>query len=359
MKYLKITPAIIALTSILLLQACSGDEQKKTSEKAALKVSTALPEKINQSTIQTTGTLKAANSAVISTRMMGYVESVMVEAGEAVQRGEVLLKINSEEALAQKAQAESQVARAKQAFENSEKDWKRYQKLEEKGSISQKEFEGARLQYQSAKSQLKAAEQQLRQAEAQLEYSVIRAPFTGNVGQKFIEAGDMAKPGHPLLSVEGEGLYEVVSRVGESAIRAIKKGQSAEVYLTAMDKTYPAKVSEVSSSSRQSGGQYEVKLRLAKINDTLRPGMYAEVNINGKNARKTTLYIPEKELIHKGGLSGVYTVSEENTALLRWLKLGQRHRGKVQILSGLEPGERYIQNTEGKIYNGAPLKIQK
>ena len=70
------------------------------------------------------------------------------------------------------------------------------------------------------------------------------------------------------------------------------------------------------------------------------------------------LLIPTSALVNKGELSGIYTVSQSNTAVLRWLRLGRTYGDKVEILSGLNADESYIESAEGKLFNGAKVTIQ-
>jgi multidrug efflux pump subunit AcrA (membrane-fusion protein) len=68
--------------------------------------------------------------------------------------------------------------------------------------------------------------------------------------------------------------------------------------------------------------------------------------------------IPCEALVTQGQLTGVYTVSQSQTALLRWVRLGREYGEQVEVISGLQPGETLIISAEGKLYNGAPLRIQ-
>ena len=89
--------------------------------------------------------------------------------------------------------------------------------------------------------------------------------------------------------------------------------------------------------------------------------MYAAVILNEKNKQdldNAIIRIPSEVLVSRGELSGIYTVSQSNTAILRWLRLGQSYDNQIEVLSGLNVGETYILAAEGKLYNGAPIRIQ-
>lgn len=106
---------------------------------------------------------------------------------------------------------------------------------------------------------------------------------------------------------------------------------------------------------------------MVKINvpDTkeLLPGMFVSVSFPFDNKGTSTdeavsIMIPKSALVKKGQLTGVYTVSSENTAVLRWLKLGRETADEVEVLSGLSAGETYVLKAEGRLYNGAPLNVK-
>jgi hypothetical protein len=86
--------------------------------------------------------------------------------------------------------------------------------------------------------------------------------------------------------------------------------------------------------------------------------MYASIYFNASNKEKETLYVPLKAIVTKGQLKGVYVLSAQNTAMLRWLRLGQEHNESVEVLSGLVAGETYVLHAQSKMYNGLALDVQ-
>jgi RND family efflux transporter MFP subunit len=190
-------------------------------------------------------------------------------------------------------------------------------------------------------------------------YANIRAPFDGVVTNKFIDAGDMANPGMSLMEVEAPGKYQVLAMVPESEILAVKNDSEVTVLVKSLNENVKGKVTEVSTSSKNTGGQYLIKVILDKTEAPILSGMYA--NVQFPVARKTTssaVMIPIKAIVTNGQLSGIYTVSQSNTALLRWLRLGRTFGDEVEVLSGLSADEQYIVSAEGKLFNGAKISNQ-
>jgi len=99
---------------------------------------------------------------------------------------------------------------------------------------------------------------------------------------------------------------------------------------------------------------------LKKTDKKILSGMFVSVKIpiNNTSVQQEMVLVPLKSLIHKGQLSGVYTVSQHNTAILRWLRLGKTYGENIEDLSGLSINEPYIVSAEGKLYNGAKVSIQ-
>ncbi|MDP5093012.1 MAG: efflux RND transporter periplasmic adaptor subunit, partial [Polaribacter sp.] len=226
-------------------------------------------------------------------------------------------------------------------------------------SASQKEFDDITAHYQMAKARLEAANQMKNEINSQFAYTNITAPFSGVITAKMIEKGDMANPGQPLISIEAPGNFEVIAMVPESEISSIKQGISVDVTIKSINETVKGIVKEVSSSSKNTGGQYLVKIDLDKSTAPILSGMFATIQFPiAKNSKSQSTLIPMDVIVSNGQLSGVYTVSQSNTAILRWLTLGKTYGNQVEVLSGLNSDESYIVSAKGKLFNGAKVSIQ-
>lgn len=290
---------------------------------------------------------------------MGFVTKVYVNVGQKVTKGQLLLAINNADLQAKRAQINAGIIEATAAFTNAEKDYKRFQVLFTENSASQKEMDDMTARYQMAKARLEAAKQMKNEIEAQFAYVNITAPFNGIVTNTFVEAGDMANPGIPLVAVEAPGAFEVKAMVPESEISSITNGVKVSVLVKSINTQITGTVTEVSSSAKNTGGQYLVKVTLDSSDSSVRSGMYATVQfpVERKNAPDKVL-IPTSSIIKKGELSGIYTISQQNTALLRWLRLGRTYGDQIEVLAGLNADETYIVTAEGKLFNGAKVAIQ-
>jgi RND family efflux transporter MFP subunit len=349
------------LSATILLASCGSDDKKAVVDNStAIAVQTKIVSEDNSSPFLTvSGKIEAAKSANISTRMMGYVDKIYVGVGDKVTKGQLLMSVNNADVSAQLAQVNAGITEAEAAFTNAEKDFNRFTALFQENSASQKELDDITANYNMSKARLESARQMKNGVNAQMGYANIRAPFNGVVTNKFINAGDMANPGMSLMEVESPATYQVLAMVPESEILTVKNDTEVSVQIKALNKSIKGKVTEVSTSSKNTGGQYLVKVILDKTDAQILSGMYATVQF--PIARKTTssaVMIPIDALVKKGQLSGIYTVSQSNTALLRWLRLGRTFGDQVEVLSGLSADEQYIVSAEGKLFNGAKISNQ-
>ena len=354
----KYTIAFFALTFFAF--SCAEDPKKVSDDNPAIPVKVnAVNENINNPFLTASGSIQAVQSANLSTRMMGYVTKTPVNIGDKVKEGQLLIAINNSDLTAKLSQINASITEATAAFTNAEKDYNRYKNLFAENSASQKEFDDMTANYNMAKARLEGAKQMKNEIESQFAYVNIRAPFSGVVTNKFVNEGDMANPGMPLIALESPNSFEVIARVPESEISKIKSGTSVNVFVKSINQTVQGKVSEVSSSAKNTGGQYVVKVALGKTDAPILSGMFVTVqfpiDIEGKT---DTVLIPTDALVENGQLSGVYTISDVNTAVLRWLRIGRTYGDKVEVLSGLSSNETYIISADGKLYNGAKVTIQ-
>jgi RND family efflux transporter MFP subunit len=371
---MKISIKIIAILSIsaIVLTSCGGDKKESITTEAAIAVKVSgVSENTEGGFITASGKIEAENSANLSTRMMGYVTKIHVKVGQKVGAGQLLVSINNTDLQAKKAQVDASILQATAGYNNAKKDYDRFVNLFKQQSASQKELDDITARYEMAKAGLEGAKQMRNEVMAQFSYSNITAPFSGTVTNTFVKEGDMANPGMPLVSLEGTSRLQVTAMVSENDIASIKKKMVVKVLVKSSNAKLTGKVSEVSLSATNTGGQYLVKVNLDKTDSTVLSGMFVNVQFPIENKvhpsdseqamqtkKSEVLLVPESALVRQGQLTGVYTIGEGNIAILRWLRIGKTFGNQVEVLSGLSASEQYIVSAEGKLYNGALVSIQ-
>jgi RND family efflux transporter MFP subunit len=211
-----------------------------------------------------------------------------------------------------------------------------------------------------AKAGLDAAKAMKNEVNSQYKYTNITAPISGVITAKFAQQGDMASPGMPLLTIESPSALQAQVLVSEQNITQITHGMPVKITLKTTNQEVVGNVAEISKSSANTGGQYLVKINVSGSQNLL-PGMFVNIQFPFKNTGKVNqdfqegVMIPKSALVENGQLTGVYTISSSNTAVLRWIKIGKTFGDQVEVLSGLNAKEPYIVSAEGKLYNGAKI----
>lgn len=350
----------LILAGILFVMSCSQNEEPE-AKKDPVQVTTALPDNTTTENIVLSGQVESRQTAVISTRVMGTVTGIFVKPGDKVAKGELLATISHDDMTAKMGQANAAFLEANAAMTDAEKDYERFSELFKQQSASSKELENARLHYTAMKAKTEAARQMQREIEAMLRYTNLSAPFSGVVVQKAVEPGSMAIPGQPILVLEQLSDFQIRATVPESEIANIKRGASADITIKSTGRSMKGEIFEVSPSSRFTGSQYIIKISIPHDQEEgLFSGMYANVSISvkDKESKGSSVLVPVSSIIYKDQLTGIYTVSQQQTALLRWVRLGKVRGDKVEVISGLNSQEPYILKSESKLYNGIPVAVR-
>lgn len=361
----KMRKIVFVVLSFLAFSRCASEDPVPVEfEGEAVNVSVSVPTVSNAPVqVSATGKLISKKSVNVSTRMMGFVTSLPVSVGQSVRSGQHLVSIYSADIQAKDNQVEAQIRQARTNFELAKKDYERFQNLYHTQSASEKELENIAARYEMARAGLEAAEEMKREVEAQYDYTEITAPISGVVTAKFVEEGDLANPGMPLLMIESPSVLQAQIMVSERYITQISKGMEVDLLLPSINQEVEGKVSEISYSSTHTGGQYVVKIDLPSHSDLL-PGMYVSgrfllpENISLEEERESTVWIPKAALIKKGQLTGIYMVSSQNTTVLRWLRTGRELEENIEVLSGLRPDETFIVSADSRLYNGTKVNVK-
>jgi RND family efflux transporter MFP subunit len=352
---------------LIALSACSSNKKEETitNKDTPVVVTVATASGADQQGINLSGQIEASQTANISTRVMGFITMLKVKVGDHVSKGQLLATISNQDILAKRGQTDAMIAEAQASVNSAKKDLDRFTILFNQQSATAKELDNVTLQYNAAKARLQGAMQMRNEVNASLGYTSLTAPFSGVVTQKLADAGSMANPGMPLLTIEQSGSYQVSASVPENIIDQIHQGAEAVVTIKSIDRTIKGSVVQINPSSQFTGGQYIIKVNIPDANKKgLYAGMYVTVSLPAKETAavaetSNTVMVPVSSIDYKDQLTGLYTIGSNNTALLRWVRLGKTYGDKVEVLSGLEKNEQFVVSAEGKLYNGIPVRIKK
>ncbi len=357
MKIQKI--AIIFIAAGLLMQSCGNSSEEQTKADGA-KISTQNVDMANISkTYHYSGKVSSLKKSTLSTRIMGQIDQVFVHEGDQVQKGKLLVSLRSNDIDAQKSQVEANIIAAEAAYKNAEADYNRISSLFESKSATQKELDDITTHYQMAKAQLTSAKKAKVQVEETLAYANIRAPYSGVITDRFADSGDMANPGMPLIAIESPDQFEVITRIPETEVNIVEAEDAVKVELKNSKEIIKGKITHISPSSRFSGAQFEARVLLQPTDaqkKLIRSGMFANISLQKGEVSK--ILIADNLIVNRGQLTGVWTVSQSGSALLRWVQLGKKYNGQTEVLSGLSEGDQLIINSEERLYDGLIVKAQ-
>ncbi len=304
--------------------------------------------------LEAIGTVRAAQTSQVASQMMGNIIEIRAHEGDRVGSGQILASIDDsqpraavEQATAAVTAAEKEVSAADSNFALADATLKRYQQLYQKKSVSPQEFDEIRARYQSAEArhEMARAEQaqavaMLTQARTSLGYTRIRAPFAGVVTEKKVEAGTLASPGMPLFAVEDTRSYRLEAAVDESDIRLVRIGQAVPVLLDALGNTeLPGKVVQIVPAADPASRSFLVKIDL-RADKRLRSGLFGRARFS--RGERTALLIPQTAIVERGQLLAVYVVDANSRIGLRYVTLGNTTGQQVEVLSGLQDGEKVV-----------------
>ena len=313
--------------------------------------------------ITVSGKVQAEKSSTISSRLIGSITETGARVGEMVSAGQTLAVISSPDIQARIMQADAGILEAEASLNNILKDHQRIMSLFEKKSATQKELDDITAQKQMAEARVTLAKEMKNEAGAMLSYTVVKAPFKGVVSEKYVNIGDLTSPGKPMYSIESGASFQVEAMISEDHISSLKKGTQVKVTIKSDGSEIFGIINEKSNSSLNTGGQYLVKIDLKNedVKDLdLLSGMYVNVLIPVTKTPESAdnIMVDNKAIVYEGQLTGIYTVSESNTAILRWVRLGRTYGNYTEILSGLSIGERYIIDSESRLINGVRIETK-
>jgi len=350
-------PAIILAVLSASFAACSSSEKPSTpAQQESVAVETATARATGVSRVSRySGTIRGTQRVPLSTKMMGTVTDLDVEEGDRVSKGEVLVRVRSQNVEAQKRQIEARLREAQAALDNARTNFERMKALHAKESATQKEFDDAKTAYERAQARVDALEGQLDEIEDTLDYATVRAPINGYVVEKHSEEGAIAAPGQPLLVVETLDDLKAVVQVSASDINRFAVGDSVTVEVGAAGNVRrTGVVSQVNPSGHSASRQFTVQVRIERADTpSIKSGMYAQVLRPG--AEMTVITVPREAIVRSGQLDGLYAV-KNGTALLRWVRLGKAYGDRVEVLSGLSEGETYVVDGRQRLVDGQTVQ---
>jgi RND family efflux transporter MFP subunit len=289
------------------------------------------------------GSLEALRQSTVAAQVGGNVLQLSVQAGERVKAGQALARIDERDTQAGLAGADAGVAQADAQWRNAKLQVERTRELRQQGFISQAALDVAETQWRAAQAGLDQARAGRSQAALARSFAAVTAPFDAVVLATHVQAGDLATPGRPLVTLYAPGRLRAVVQVPASRSALARAATSLQVQLPDGRWVTPTARTELPAADPVSQ-TVEWRLDLpAEIGAVLSPGQAVQVRfagavLPGSAARPV---IPLSALLQRGELSAVYAVVD-GRFVLKPVRLGAAQGAAgVEVLAGLKPGERF------------------
>jgi membrane fusion protein (multidrug efflux system) len=295
--------------------------------------------------IEALGTLRASESVELTAAVTETVTALHFDDGDRVEAGQVLVEMTSAEERAQLEEARATVEEARRQFE-------RIRSLREKQTAAESLLDQRRREWETGRARLAAIESRLADR-------LVRAPFAGVVGLRNVSPGALVEPGDVITTLDDDSLMKLDFPVPAVHIGALATGMPVSATTRGWSgRRFEGEVKSLDSRVDPITRTVVVRALLPNPDHALRPGMLMQVEL--LNRRREAIVIPEQCLVPLGERQYVFVVDQaaDNTVERREVRIGTRRPGEVEIVQGLEVGERVITDGTLKVRAGGKVTIR-
>jgi membrane fusion protein, multidrug efflux system len=339
--------ALVAVAGALATGCSNGKAKDKESDEAAKNATVPVevqPLKRAEMVAVYSGTapIEAHEEATVVAKVGGEVRQIFVEEGDAVQAGQVLARLDGDRLRLTLAQTDANLRKL-------ERDYKRTLELAEKGLVPKSTAE-------NTKYDLDALRAAYDSARLELSYTDIRAPIAGVISARKIKVGNTIGPNDPTFTVTDLDPLLAFVHVPEKEFRKLAPGQNAEVVIDALGGTrFIGTISRISPTVDPQTGTFRARVEVPDATRTLKPGMFARVNIVYER-RQDALQLPRTAILDADGQQSVFVVAG-GKAEQRTISTGLANGGWIEVLDGLEGSEQIVTVGQAGLKTGTLVKI--
>jgi len=344
---------IFVLFLTLIAFGC-GKTSKNEAKPATFKGKVAKVEKrLFSSEESFVGAIKSKNIINYSTKMMGRILKLYVDVGDSVKKGQLLVEVDAAEALSGYKQSEAGLSAADVYLQNMERDYERFKRLYDERAVTKHQLEQVEAGLAQAKAQKEQAKANVEMSKTLLSYGKIYATSDGIVTKKWMEEGNVAAPGMPILTVENPSSLELLVEVPEEKADKIFVGSKAKVFTLDEENCKESKVIAIVKTADVFSKTSTVKLEVAP--EDFKAGQFAKVRFDALGGE--TLSINKKALKKEGQLEMVFVRKDDGKVSLRIVRSGRLEGDFVQVLSGLSEGETVVLSPSEAMKEGDILEV--
>jgi membrane fusion protein (multidrug efflux system) len=302
-----------------------------------------------------TGTLRASQESEVAADAAGKVTATFVERGQAVKRGERLAVLDSRGAAISASAASAQQNLAQAQLEQARRECERVKSLKESGSISQAEYDRVTAQCQTTQWQVAAAQAQAQNAQKIVGDAVIKAPFDGVVGERYVNVGQYVQPSTRIVSLYTPDPLRLELTVPEQNVGALKVDMPLEFTVTSYgDEKFRGSVKFIAPNIRPTTRDLVVEAFVPNREARLRPGMFALAHL--QVGEKKLAAVPA-DAVRKdaSGDARVFVVADKRIQE-RVVQVSSEAGGWAGIGAGVKPGENVVLKPGADLRDGARVQ---
>ncbi len=292
--------------------------------------------------IEAVGTSRAAESVAITAKTADTVGAINFVEGQQVAAGAILIEMTSTQQAADLKAARAELAEAEKAYA-------RAADLVSKGIAS-------RASLDSATAARDAARGRVQSIEARLADTILKAPFAGVVGLRNISIGSYVRPGDVITTLDDVAAVKGDFTIPERYLSQLKPGLRLDVQVAAYPgETFSGQVVSVDTRVDPATRAVTVRAELPNPDRKLRPGMLMSVSL--LVAEREALGVPETAVLSQGDRRYVFVIGEGNVARRTEIMTGLVEPGSVEVVSGLNEGDRIVTHGANKVTHDRPVTI--
>jgi len=284
------------------------------------------------------GVVEAVKKATISAQVSGRVTEVNFDIDDYVEKGSVLVRIRDKEYKARLNSAKAALKEAQAKYKDATLEFERVAGLYKDKIVSASTYDKAKAARKAAEARVSASEARITEAKEKLDNTVIKAPYSGIVTQRFIEPGETMNIGQKIMTGFSMSQLRVNVDVPQAYIKAVRKNQSATIYsLENSKQLLSATELTVFPFANPKSHTFRVRATLPQNSQDFFPGMLVKVAF--QIDKQVRLMIPTSAIVNRSEVSAVYVVSDNRILQLRQVRVGKTFSDQTEIVSGLDAGE--------------------
>lgn len=384
---------LVIFSGLSIQIACSGkksDRPETTGQPVAASTNTAAYETVH-AVIEAPGTVQPRDRISLSAQINGFVREMRFRVGDIVKKDQLLATLDARDAQSQKAAAQAGIDEAEAALGEARKAYQaavemqaaakasselasqtlaRYQKLSESHSVSPQELDEVRTRRNAsgaelasreamvaaAQDRIKQVEARISQAKAQsgradvmLSWTEIKAPSSGRIVQRLADPGSAIFPGTPLFVIESIERPQILAEIPTEQSGILRLGSMIRLRDPETGSISEGRISEIVPLSDPATHSIQFKVDLPP-NLSMPSGQFVKVELPA--GTRQALLAPSSAVRQTGQLTGMFVVDSSSKARFRLVKVAPYDAERMEVLSGIQPGEKFVSSLSDQITDG-------